>query len=94
MARTSRRQPNSYRGGRVVGNLAYDERYAERRAPRRESSRCGSVRFVQNGSCSSADANRSFISVPPSPPDTRRRSFLTSIAQNRRRWNPHGGGFA
>ena len=28
MARTSRRQPNSYRGGRVVGNLAYDERYA------------------------------------------------------------------
>ena len=29
MARTSRRQPNSYRGGRVVGNLAYDERYAE-----------------------------------------------------------------
>ena len=37
MARTSRRQPNSYRGGRVVGNLAYDERYAERRAPRRES---------------------------------------------------------
>ena len=42
MARTSRRQPNSYRGGRVVGNLAYDERYAERRAPRRESgcSRC------------------------------------------------------
>ena len=39
MARTSRRQPNSYRGGRVVGNLAYDERYAERRAPRRESER-------------------------------------------------------
>ena len=37
MARTSRRQPNSYRGGRVVGNLAYDERYAERRAPRRKS---------------------------------------------------------
>ena len=37
MARTSRRQPNSYRGGRVVGNLAYDERYAERRAARRES---------------------------------------------------------
>ena len=37
MARTSRRQPNSYRGGRVVGNLAYDERYAERRVPRRES---------------------------------------------------------
>ena len=38
MARTSRsRQNYRYRGGRVVGNLAYDERYAERRTPRRES---------------------------------------------------------
>ena len=38
MARTSRsRQNYRYGGGRVVGNLAYDERYAERRAPRRES---------------------------------------------------------
>ncbi len=36
MARTSRRQPNSYRGGRVVGNLAYDARCAARRAPRRD----------------------------------------------------------
>lgn len=43
MARTSRRQPNSYRGGRVVGNLAYDERYAERRAPRRESRAAGAA---------------------------------------------------
>ncbi len=34
MARTSRRQPNSYRGGRVVGNLAYDYSYAERRERR------------------------------------------------------------
>ena len=38
MARTSRSRQNfRYGGGRVVGNLAYDERYAERRAPRRES---------------------------------------------------------
>ena len=40
MARTSRsRQKYRYGGGRVVGNLAYDERYAERLAPRRESER-------------------------------------------------------
>ena len=39
MARTSRsRQNYRYGGGRVVGNLAYDERYAERRAAREGAS--------------------------------------------------------